>query len=205
MKIGLVSLFGNFNFGNKLQNYALQEAIKKLNNNISVITIVVDKQKSTIKKIISKFAFNDKGKKSLKSIGDIRREEKIRKFSNKYIVTKKYNKEDIYNDSVNSEFDIFVVGSDQVWNPSFWRKDYNAFEFYLYLLKFAEKSKKNSYSASFGISQLPIYWEKYFTIELNEFNSISVRENEGQKIIFDLLNRKVPVTIDPTKHRETIY
>ena len=53
---------------------------------------------------------------------------------------------------LNEEFDIFITGSDQVWNYNITDGDMT------YLLDFADIEKRNSYAASFGIIDID---EKY--------------------------------------------
>ena len=66
-------------------------------------------------------------------------------------------------------------------------------------LTFAPKEKRNSFSASFGINEVPKDMVEYYKKNLLGLNNISVREDAGKKIIQDLTGRTdVDVLVDPT-------
>jgi hypothetical protein len=88
--------------------------------------------------------------------------------------------------------DYFVVGSDQVWNPNFGRLTD------IELLTFTNKPKI-SFSASFGISELPDEYRKKTKNAIKDFKAISVREDAGKKIVEELTGRTdIEVLVDPT-------
>ena len=92
---------------------------------------------------------------------------------------------------VNGSYDLFVTGSDQVWNLRCSGGQT------AYFLDFVEDpNKKFSYAASFGGVEFP---EPQRVKELlSSFRGISIREESGQKTIAELLGRQVPVVLDPT-------
>lgn len=92
---------------------------------------------------------------------------------------------------LNNEFDAFIVGSDQIWNPSMLNSRY--------FLDFVNANKlKISYSTSAGTSKvLPkqkLFYKKY----LSSFNYISVREKSLKIILEDLLHKDVFHVLDPS-------
>ena len=188
-KIGIITMIDNENCGNRLQNFALQTCLEKLDCN--VITIKNDRLLNDhkdfyinylryIKKIIKNKLTNNKIK-----------EKNFNKF-NKYI---KFSKMKITCKSkrIASKYDYFVVGSDQVWKPTRKRMSY------VDLLSFAKSSQKISYAASFGIDKINSDAEKKLKNALKDFKSISVREDAGKVIINKVLkNKKVEVLVDPT-------
>ena len=91
------------------------------------------------------------------------------------------------------KFDFFIVGSDQVWNPNFGRlRDVD-------LLKFARNEQKIAFSASFGVSSLNNSNENKIKRSISTFKAVSVREDEGKRIIEKLTKRTdVEVLVDPT-------
>lgn len=200
MKIAIITLNDNNNYGNRLQNYALEKFLKS-NFLVEVDTIWYDEKslyKSTINlwswKSLIKYIFN-KGnfRRYIKDfyINDCIRMYNIEKFTKK-IKTKL----DFYlKDNISNEYDYFIVGSDQVWNPFFWFKDNQR---KARLLLFTIREKKIAYSASFGISNIPESYKKIFKEALNDIRSISVREKAGSEIIEKLIGKKVPVLVDPT-------
>lgn len=191
-KVGIITIFDNNNYGNRLQNYAVQTILNNngyegvtikndvnMNNNINKIEYIKIKLKYYYRKIKNK-------------VKNASRYRLFCKFNKNIKLSKSYfcylKLENI------KDYDYFVVGSDQVWNPYFYRlSDFD-------LLNFIEDSnKKISFSASFGISNMPKEYEQKTTKALKEFKAISVREEEGKKIVEKLTGRTdVEVLIDPT-------
>lgn len=178
MKIGIVTLNGYFNFGNRLQNYALQKTIEKLGFEVETVwhTNIKKVIKTTIKILLP---FNNINKKT----------RKLFLFSKKYINTK-YTF-DVK--KVSKNYDYFVCGSDQVWNHNF--KTFSDEMF----LTFSNKNKNIAYAASFGINNINEKYKTKYKKGLNNFKAISVREDEGKKIILDIDTLINPtVVLDPT-------
>ena len=181
MRVAIITINDINNFGNRLQNYALQYILKK--NKIKCENIV----DSTYYDF--KITFKDYLKHYLYILffkSRIRRIDFFYHF-NKKICYSKYN----FNNA-SDKYDYFIVGSDQVWNPYFALSDVT-------LLKNIDSKKRISYSASFGVSSIPQKYHSKLKSELNKFKSISVRENSGQDIIKKITgNDNVKLLIDPT-------
>ena len=98
-----------------------------------------------------------------------------------------------YNELNNEKYEIYSVGSDQVWNTYF--DEFSE----VFLLNCLDETKiRISYAASLGCESInPIYKDK-FKNELKKFKAISVRENEGKKLIESLENVSVEIVLDPT-------
>lgn len=89
-------------------------------------------------------------------------------------------------------YDCVLVGSDQLWLPSNIVGDY-------YTLSFVpDEVRKVSYATSFGVASIPLYMREKASGFLSRFDMLSARETSGQKIIFELTGRKVPLVCDPT-------
>jgi hypothetical protein len=214
-KIGIITLFGYFNYGNRLQNYALQEAIKELG--FEVETIVIGRNSETTlmlkekslkleKKIVNwnkkrskaipcfmKKRFEKIIKKINIHINKKHRDELFRIFSDKFLNERFINYSEKRMKKIQSEYDYFVTGSDQVWNPHFFHGMGEA-----YFLTFADKKKRISYAPSFGLEKIPLkYQEKYKNWLLN-MEKLSVREVAGKKIIKELTGRDAKMVLDPT-------
>ena len=86
--------------------------------------------------------------------------------------------------------DMYIAGSDQIWNTSFPNGKDPSF-----YLDFGN-AKKISYAASFATSKLHIGTDEFVKKELNNFDSISVREYSG-KIILNQLGFNGEVVVDP--------
>ena len=90
------------------------------------------------------------------------------------------------------EYSKFVLGSDQVLHPINYGSHYYTMEW------IPEQIKKITYAASFGVSNIPKYQIKGTKKFLGRIDNISVREQQGAQIVYDMINKKVPVVVDPT-------
>ena len=90
------------------------------------------------------------------------------------------------------KYDIYITGSDQVWNPTI------GIPLEPYFLTFTESSNKIAYASSFGISNLNDKYKTMFKPWLAKYKAISCRETDGAQIIKDILNKNVPICLDPT-------
>ena len=118
---------------------------------------------------------------------------KVKEFNKKYIKSTGYTVSSNKNISdLKKKYEIFVVGSDQVWNPNWRLSDID-------LLTFADNNQKIAFSASFGVNSIPREKEENVRKNLKKFKAISVREDSAKKIVEELTKRKdVQVLIDPT-------
>ena len=177
-KIGILTINGNHNCGNKLQNYALKIYLEKMGFNVETVWIEKKLSKiiSFIKNIIKRYLLKDNAR-YLKFI----------KFNNEYLNVKYYT-----NNQISNKYDYFIVGSDQVWNYNF--KEFNQNMF----LSFSPQKKNIAYAASFGVDKIEDKFKNIFIQGLKNIKYISVRENQGQEIIKNLMNFKPEILIDPT-------
>lgn len=89
-------------------------------------------------------------------------------------------------------YDVIVVGSDQVWTPmSLPNKFYN-------LLFVDDNIPKVAYASSFGVSEIPAFQKKATGAYLDRFKAIGVREQRGKEIVEELSHKKAVVVVDPT-------
>lgn len=198
MKIGIITLYGHTNYGNKLQNYALQQVLKQEGIESETIEILFTKSLSSkIKLLIIKFLslilIKTKYRKK-KRYATVLRLKKFIKFSNEYINVSKFKIIDYkIPKQLDKNYNFFITGSDQVWNPELDNKELD-----IYFLNFTSKEKRVSYAPSFGSSYIPREKQNYYKRNLEQMNMLSVREVAGQEIIRDLIDTNVPVLIDPT-------
>lgn len=188
MKTAIVTLVGDFNYGNRLQNYALQEILKS----IGVDVTTIDNPPSSLKNKIKERLFERiNGKWRIKSKADLMREKNLRRFTHKYISMSPSS-------YISEDYDYFIVGSDQVWNPSFWGTNTECYSARRYLLRDISPQKRISYAASFGVEKLNDLWAPVFQKELSMFKAISVREASGVDMIRNTCGRDVALVLDPT-------
>lgn len=191
-KVGIITIFDENNYGNRLQNYATQKVIEKMGmKSYTLKNEVRCNKKDNIFKVYLILML-----KSIQNkMHQLKRPKRYKLFSefNKNIVT--YNKvlTSVNAKHISENFDFFVCGSDQIWNVHFRRSTY------IDMLEFTEQRKKIAFSPSIGKDDFPD--EKKATIKkaLNDFKFLSVREIKGKEAIENLTNRNdVEVLIDPT-------
>lgn len=95
-------------------------------------------------------------------------------------------------DGLADDYDVFIAGSDQVWNPGFRYGCPTDF------LRFARPEQRVSYAASIGVSQLSAEMRAVFAVFLADFPRLSVREEAAAMLIDDVIGRRPAVTLDPT-------
>lgn len=185
-KIGILTLSGNDNCGNKLQNYASIFFLRKMGYDSETIWVTNPFKDNSLKQILrflkrNVYAHTIYYKRSKYFL-------RFNKLLNiKRIIIKDDDIKKLYN-----YYDYFFVGSDQVWNPNNFNNEC------IYFLKDSELKKNISFSASFGVSDVPNELKKWYSTGLNNFNYISVREDRGREIVEELTNKKADVLIDPT-------
>ena len=184
MKIAIATIIDNDNYGNRLQNYAAQQMLSKKNN--AVYTLKNNPLKN------NKLFF------IIRNIRYYKRKIKIETKRNinfsKFNELINFHKKEINAFSLHrTNFDYYIVGSDQVWNPKIGRlKDFD-------LLVGVPTKKRISLSASFGIEKIPKKYINKTQNELKKFKAISVREDRGKEIVEELTGRKdIKVLVDPT-------
>lgn len=199
MKIGGLTWWRN-NYGSILQAYALQqelnsipgvsyEIINQFGKKIISFDNLMDKLKTigvrkTFLRIFWKFCFP-----KLKN-----RSAKIQKFTDeKLIVSDRQYSESTISDA-NIEYDVFVCGSDQIWNPTLTDIDS------MYWLDFANENKvKFSYAPSIGVTKVSEKEKQAIQKHLSTFKAISCREETGTNLINQILGKQICQTVlDPT-------
>ena len=202
MKIAIITINDNNNYGNRLQNYALQQFLFNEIKIEKVYTIWYDPEYNCVSKIDAftwkiwiKYLINwgnIRGYLKKSYLKDNIRMYNIGKFTNK--INTKFDFK--IKDNLNEKYDYFIVGSDQVWNPNFWPKksDFGNIRF----LKFTSKEKRIAYAASIAIPEIPKDKKQFFYDSLNEMKAISMREKAGADLVKKLTGRDVPVVVDPT-------
>lgn len=192
--IGLLTFHRANNYGAVLQAYALQHAIEDCGKDCEYLDIVFNKSiknkenlsNTYLNKITSITKLNAKFKNRIRG-------SKFNKFREKYIkISEEISGNDIQvKDS--DKYDKYIVGSDQVWNFAITNSTKS------FLLHFVDTNKqKNSYASSFGIDKLTNAQSRIFSRYLSEFDNISVREEQGKRIISEITNKEVNICLDPT-------
>lgn len=185
MKIALLTIWHERNYGAELQAYATIKVLQKMGHEVKMIDIRLSDYprlnwRGRIADMITKMGPGY---------------HKFCDFWNKNIPTTKRYKTigAIKNDP--PEADIYMVGSDQVWNPELTGK-----LFALYFLDFGRDDvRRISYASSFGTN-------KWAFADLNseirgllkKFDNIACREDSGVRILKDEFGVDADMVLDPT-------
>lgn len=202
--VGIVTLIDFANFGNRLQNFALQQAIRNLghedvrsipNRQGSLNGMGSLRRKMEIvrsgglpRAVISKL-----GKPRTHIEGYRADTETLLSFSEQYIVQAPNSFLDARSfQSSAGQFDAVVVGSDQVWHPTY------GLAYGLSFLEPWPPDARIAYAASFGVESLPSHVRARYKKGLSGIRRLSVREHRAEAIVAGLTGRRVPVVLDPT-------
>lgn len=91
------------------------------------------------------------------------------------------------------EYDVYISGSDQIWNPRLFVYDYS------YFLDFVPEGKKKiSYASSFGKAGFEDSYKEKCGKLLAQYSHISVREKSGKAIVKELCGKEAFTAVDPT-------
>ena len=112
-------------------------------------------------------------------------------FDNQIAYTKTYKSiKDLYNDP--PQADLYITGSDQLWNPT------QPYPLEPFFLTFVRKGARISYATSVGVSNVSKYTKKKFSEWLKDYDAISVREPEAVSLLQPLVSQSVAQCCDPT-------
>ncbi len=190
-KAGIITFHNADNLGAVLQAYALQTVLK---NVCKVECEIIDyncgaiqqgryvKKSTSFKQLVKNIPLSFYYK--IKRSG-------FDKFRKKYLnLSKSYDKNSV--NECNSDYDLFITGSDQVWNLECSGDDYS------YFLDFVDSvDKKYSYAASIGAFDFDESNCKRVFECLRNFNKISVRESSAVKKLEQLGIENIAVHPDP--------
>ena len=183
MNIAIITLPLHTNYGGLLQAYALKHTLEQQGHKVDVIDLK-DKMPAP-KGLKAPFIYLRRMASALFKGTEVFREKRYARelpvvaantsrFVDEYISPRLVKD---YGDIKEGEYDAFVVGSDQVWRPLYFRDIEDAF------LKFAEgwDVKRIAYAASFGTDRLEY---EYMQLEvcgklLDKFDAVSVREDSA--------------------------
>lgn len=192
MKVGMLTLPLHVNYGAVLQAYALQQALKELGHDPILLDIRSSLyKKNSILSFLSYFkALVLRTKARECEYGNLYFERFVDTHLNK---TKKIRFK--YQLDRFSNYDAYVVGSDQVW-----RSDY-ALNIELFYLDFVgQATTKLSYAASFGKSEwgYNALQTKSCSKLLKRFHRVSVREESAVELVRTKLGGLSDCVLDPT-------
>lgn len=187
---------GYNNYGMLLQSYALQQVLRRYNIEVHSIwsqryNFLPETWWNWNWKEPIKYYLNWKGFRSKMKSGKIgwemAWETRMRDFADRYIDYRR----DVDLSTIDCDYDYCVVGSDQVWNPS-WG------DFWQFFLDFVPKEKRISYAASISVPDIPDNIKDRFAEKLKGMKTLSLREHAGAELVEKLTGRSAAVHVDPT-------
>lgn len=190
MKIALLTIWHEKNYGAELQTYATIKTLTERGHNVVAIDYRLHYSKvNSIKSMIAN---------RIESL--MPANQHFESFWKKYIPsTRLYTSlDDLTNDPPNVE--CYLVGSDQVWNPDITGN--KAITFFLPFV--TDKRKKISYASSIGVNEwrCDVEFTKKVGALLSEFEALSCREETGATILEKIFRLHVSVVLDPTLLRK---
>ena len=192
--IGIITLPGNFNYGNRLQCYAMSEIVKGLGGRPEVL------EREHCYTPIRRFARSIKGKLGdIAGHGSFESAEKLRtparsaafdRFA-ELIPTRVLPG---YGYAEAGKYDYLFVGSDQVWNPNEIQRQEK-----WYFASFAAEEQRIAVAASLGIDSFTNEKQKKSVSKgVSGFRCVSVREKRGAELIKCCSGIDAEIICDPT-------
>jgi len=177
MRVGILTFHRSHNYGAVLQCYALKSVLTRMGHYACVIDYYPKYAKEKYK--IIKFNFF---RGFLVLVLTLTRKI-IRHYRFNRFIKQRLS-------PVNTECDVYVIGSDQVWNTKltngFDRVFWGGFD-----------GRKISYAASMEKTILTEPERKMIRMYLKNFDRISVRENSVVQLLSPLTNKKIYHVLDP--------
>jgi hypothetical protein len=207
LKAAILTWYGGCNYGTNLQCFALQHFLKT-NYGVSATLIDYrakpsDYEPKSIRYIFDNFigrirtrlhrrkeakrarCYEEKYKEQYKI-----KEERCKEFRQSIDFTAPICTDEDWK-RVSDEFDVFICGSDQIWNPTLFNRIY-------FFTKIANDKRKIGYAPSLGTGTLPSYMFQKYREALQYFHAISTREARSAQQLSAALGRKVFHALDPT-------
>lgn len=181
MKISILTFSKESNFGANLQCYALCKTLQSMGHQVDILDIQLPRIQfswyTTLLQIPQDFLFL--------------------LFRKKYLnyFTKKYKAADQLQNGQHKS-DLYIVGSDQVWNPDITKRLDPLIYFFSFL---PDGVRRISYAASFGTDS----WQSSSLTDevkalLHKFNALGVREQTGVTICKETFGIDAQLVADPT-------
>lgn len=200
MKIALITIHNANNYGAVLQAYATKKILSEYGE---VSTVNYDNKFLAHHLDVIRFAPSLHGIKMLihdllRLPSRIRAVNRFRNFVRTNMnLTQKLTADELMHGKA-GDFDVYVCGSDQIWNPDIVNKDKKIDP--IFFLSFADKgAKKLSYASSIGHHNFSEDEQKEVKNLLKDFTMISTRESDGVKKLQQILpDKEINHILDPT-------
>ena len=195
MKIGILTVPFNNNYGGFLQAFALKKVLEGMGHKV----IIINRRPNRVVTLRSKLGDILRGLHLLED-----KQKKLSKYTNqfqkKYLFpyTKKYYSSQELKKCVKYKFDAVIVGSDQVWRYRYFKDWIDDF-----FCNFLEGTNIShfSYAASMGSDEMEYSQDKIEICSklLKDFKAISVREDSSVKLLKEYFGvENAQLVLDPT-------
>ena len=193
-KVGVITLPGNFNYGNRLQCFAMCKAVESLG--VQAFSLERKRLFSLPRWLfhsLKKSCMSAVGKKGPISAEDARTPARVLSFERfathiPTVILSGNGFEEA------ARYDCLVIGSDQVWNPN-----EICHQEKWYFAKFAETGRRVAVAASLGIDSFSTEHQMRSVVNgIRGFEKIAVRERRGAELIKECSGVDVEVVCDPT-------
>ena len=199
MKIGIMTFHKSINYGSVLQAYALAYKLREMGHEPEIIDYEPHNYNDQYQIIQPPFSMkavkhdfvNLTFYRAMKN-----RKAAFEQFRKKHLPLT--SKEYYYGDDLselNGKYDLFICGSDQIWNTD--AADFDT----AYFFPFISNTPKIAYAVSLNKGELSNTAEPERLKEsIMDFKALSSREVSGQKKIYDFIDgqKDVHVVLDPT-------
>ena len=218
MRIGIVTFVKADNYGAEFQAYALQQKLNTMGYDAEVLDL--EKEKGvmasskrniimSLKKRIAYYGLIKGTIKFVQTLIDALEAKKAKQKNIEQAIAKhkiferffyekiKHSKDYIQLDELSSKelpYDVYIAGSDQIWNYMQTKR------LDVFFLMFANrfKAKKISYAASFSVPSIPYDLKEQYKAYLENLDSISVREDNAVTLVKELSGKNAVQVLDPT-------
>ena len=191
--VGIITMHQVLNCGSALQAYALQKVVESLgfdveiidykypnkyhkslrNKNVNILSYIIDRCYANMVRLYLKQLFKP--------------------FYKRYYHLSKIK----YNNSQSIRkcpptYDIYISGSDQVWNPDYIGNDTN------FMLDFVDSPNKIAYAGSIANNMIQNKELDTYVTSWKKYKSLSVREEHSVDFLSELCNKRVDFVWDPS-------
>lgn len=189
--VGVVTLPGNYNYGNRLQNHAVHSILREAG--LRSISLNVDRTKSLLSKTYS-FIKRICGDEQINH-ETYMSETRLRAFKE---FSSQFKSKAVAGSSsdmrrLSNECTLLFTGSDQVWNPLIVGRKLS-----WYTLSCVPSNKRVALAPSVGVDVLTPKQSRILSKALIGFPRLSVREKRGAELIKECTGRDAEVICDPT-------
>lgn len=202
MKIAILTIHKILNYGSTLQAYALQFFIEKNipNSSATIIDYKFPNQFHWKERYRNESRYRiwrnrlHRIKENLIPCQIVKQIIFQRFWKENYHLSHKYSTPECLFQNPPIDYDVHVLGSDQVWNTKTLCGD--AIFLFSYL---SDRDKCFSYASSFGVTHLPDEFSTLFKKHLSKFRAIGVREKDAVRLLSNLgIQKNIHLVCDPT-------